>query len=91
MSSIERDLVVGNLLDRIDELEARITTLERVIGAGLFNGTTLILPGGISMAELATQSLEIVDAGTTGATEQAWIEVEVSGGTTGYLRIFGAK
>ena len=35
---------------------------------------------------LATQDLEIVDAGTAGATDQAWVEVE-HGGTTGYLRI----
>lgn len=40
--------------------------------------------------DLATEDLEIVDAGSAAATEQDWIQVEV-GGVTGYIRVFGAK
>ena len=39
---------------------------------------------------LATEDLEIVDAGSTGATEQDWIEVKV-GGVTGYIRVYSSK
>jgi hypothetical protein len=37
--------------------------------------------------DLATQDLEIVDAGNAGATEQAWVEVEVNG-VQGWLRVY---
>lgn len=40
--------------------------------------------------DLATEDLDIVDAGSAGATEQDWIEVKV-GGNTGYLRVFASK
>lgn len=39
---------------------------------------------------LATEDLELVDAGSASATEQDWIEVEV-GGTTGYIRVYASK
>ena len=39
---------------------------------------------------LSTEDLEIIDAGSTDATEQDWIEVEV-GGNVGYIRVFAAK
>lgn len=39
---------------------------------------------------LTTESFKLVDAGSTGATEQDWIEVEV-GGNTGYIRVFATK
>jgi hypothetical protein len=39
---------------------------------------------------LATEDLEFVDAGSTGATEQDWIEVEV-GGNQGYIRVYATK
>jgi len=39
---------------------------------------------------LPTEDLEIVDAGSAGATEQDWIEVEI-GGIQGYLHVFAAK
>ena len=44
----------------------------------------------LHIASLATEALEIVDAGSAGATEQDWIEVEV-GGNTGYIRVYAAK
>lgn len=89
MSIIDRDAVINNLLDRIERLETRLATLERTAATGLFESTTLTLPGGISLPELATESLEVVDAGSAGATEQAWVEVEVDG-VTGYLRVYAA-
>ncbi len=40
--------------------------------------------------KLSTEDLEIVDAGSTSATEQDWIEVEV-GGNQGYIRVYATK
>lgn len=39
---------------------------------------------------LPTEDLEVIDAGSAGATEQDWVQVEV-GGNVGYLRVFAAK
>lgn len=39
---------------------------------------------------LATEDFDIVDAGSTAATEQDWIEVLV-GGNTGYIRVYATK
>lgn len=39
---------------------------------------------------LTTEDLGFVDAGSTSATEQDWIEVTV-GGNTGYIRVFSSK
>lgn len=47
-------------------------------------------PGSIVEFNLATEDLEIVDAGSVAATQQDWIEVQV-GGVTGYLHVFAAK
>lgn len=38
----------------------------------------------------ATEELEFVDAGSTGATQQDWIEVEV-GGVVGYIHVYASK
>ena len=46
-------------------------------------------PGSMMDIDLATEDLEIVDAGSAGATEQDWVEVKV-GGNTGYLRVYAA-
>jgi len=51
-------------------------------------GTTV--PNSILELGLATENLEFVDAGSTSATEQDWIEVEV-GGVQGYLRVYATK
>ncbi len=37
-----------------------------------------------------TEETEFVDAGSTGATEQDWIEVEI-GGVQGYIRVYSTK
>lgn len=47
-------------------------------------------PGNITEWGLPTENLEIVDAGSTGATGQDWIEVQV-GGVTGYIRVYASK
>jgi hypothetical protein len=39
---------------------------------------------------MATEDVEFVDAGSAGATEQDWIEVNV-GGNQGYIRVYAAK
>jgi hypothetical protein len=40
--------------------------------------------------DFATEDLDFVDAGSTGATEQDWIEVKCNG-VQGYLHVFAAK
>jgi len=72
---ITRDHLVNDPLDRIEALEKRVAALERVL-SGRF--------------DTPTEGLRILDAGSDGATEQAWVEVTV-GGTTGYVRVFAAK
>ena len=47
-------------------------------------------PNSLLELGLATENLEFVDAGSTGATEQDWIEVEV-GGVQGYIRVYASK
>ncbi len=88
---LDRDHIQNNLLDRIDELERRLEDLERAAATGLFpgGGTTLTAPGGLALT-MATEDLEIVDAGSAGATEQGWVEVELNG-VTGYVRVFAGK
>ena len=45
---------------------------------------------GVIDIDLATEDLSFDDAGSTGATEQDWIEVTV-GGVTGYIRVYSSK
>lgn len=71
---IGRDHYVNDPLDRIEELEAKVAKLERILAGRL---------------DTPTEALAIIDAGSTGATEQGWIEVTV-GDVTGYIRIFAA-
>ena len=48
------------------------------------------IPNSLMEWGFATEHLEFVDAGSAGATEQDWVEVEV-GGVQGYIRVFAAK
>jgi len=48
-----------------------------------------VIPNSLMEWNFATENLEFVDAGSAGATEQDWIQVEV-GGNTGYIRVFAA-
>ena len=47
-------------------------------------------PSGKLDIALATENFAVVDAGSTSATEQDWIEVTV-GGITGYIRVYATK
>lgn len=53
-------------------------------------GIGTIAPGSLMEWNFATEDLEFVDAGSTSATEQDWIEVQV-GGNTGYIRVYATK
>lgn len=48
------------------------------------------VPGSLMEWNFATEDLEFVDAGSTSATEQDWIEVQVAG-NTGYVRVYATK
>jgi len=45
---------------------------------------------GVLCLGLPTENLEFIDAGSAGATQQDWVEVEV-GGVQGYLHVYAAK
>ena len=62
---------------QLRELQERVATLE---------ARERLLSWG-----LATEDLELIDAGSAAATQQAWIEVETDGSATGYIHIFAAK
>lgn len=81
----------SNPLERIEELERRLEELERLAAMGLFDGTTMELPGQLSLPDLSTGPLKIVDSGTASATEQGWVEVEDADGNTGYVRVYASK
>jgi hypothetical protein len=53
-------------------------------------GIGVLTPESILHLGTATEELEIVDAGSTSATEQDWIEVQV-GDNVGYIRVFATK
>ncbi|GMV07361.1 MAG: hypothetical protein AMXMBFR53_36360 [Gemmatimonadota bacterium] len=59
-------------------------------------GGRLVINGAVEFDDaptgwnMATEFLDLIDAGSTGATEQDWIQVEV-GGITGYLRVYATK
>ncbi len=76
--------------DRLEKLEAELAELKREVCTGLFDGVRMALPGGIRCT-LPTEDLEIVDAGTAGATEVGWIEGKLGDGTTVYLRGYASK
>jgi len=44
---------------------------------------------GVLSMNLPTENFEVIDAGSAGATEQDWIQVEING-VTGYIRVFAA-
>jgi hypothetical protein len=46
-------------------------------------------PGSLMEWNFSTEDLEFVNAGSAGATEQDWIEVQV-GGVTGYIRVYAS-
>lgn len=61
---------------KIRELEKRVETLE---------ARERSLAWGLS-----TEDLELIDAGTAGASFQHWIEITVDGNTA-YLRVYSTK
>lgn len=69
-----------NLLEemalQLQEMERRITVLEARERSLLW--------------ALATEDVELIDAGSATATEQDWIEIETDG-NTGYIRVFATK
>jgi hypothetical protein len=67
-------------------VQARRVTVDHSGNVGL--GTSA--PGSVLELNLATADLEIVDAGTAGATEAAWVEIQV-GNTPYFLRAFATK
>jgi len=63
----------------LDELDAAIENLK--------DGTTAFTSLNL---DFSTEDVVLVDAGSSGASEQDWIEVTV-GGNTGYVRVYASK
>jgi len=47
-------------------------------------------PGSITEWNMTTENLEFVDAGSVGATQQDWLEVQI-GNVTGYIHVYAGK
>ena len=77
-----RDTVNGRVV--IEALDGASGELQLQPSAGK------IRMGGEVIFVMATENTNFKDAGSTGATEQDWIEVTV-GGVTGYIRVFATK
>jgi len=84
---------------RASEADARTKALIYGVFAAAVADQDLIINADIGLNKvpsdpldisLATEDLGIVDSGSTGATEQDWIEVNI-GGNQGYIRVFAAK
>jgi hypothetical protein len=65
-------------------------TVSRGVGGGFPVPSLITLDSKIVKLTMTTETLEFMDAGSTGATEQDWIEVEV-GGNQGYIRVYATK
>lgn len=67
----------------LEKMAARVRKLERRIEA--LEAYERSLTWGLS-----TEDLELVDAGSAGATQQDWVEI-TTGGNVGYIRIYATK
>jgi hypothetical protein len=65
-------------------------TVSRGVGGGFPVASLITLDSKVVKLTMTTETLEFIDAGSTGATEQDWIEVEV-GGNQGYIRVYATK
>lgn len=72
------------------DMPGRILFLTTPDGSATPTERMRITNGGIIQYTFGTENLEIIDAGSAGATEQDWIQVEV-GGNTGYIRVYASK
>lgn len=60
--------------------------------SGASNNTLILGPNGeLRLRALGTATLDIVDAGTAGATESGWVEIKIAGGSSIYLRGYATK
>lgn len=57
-----------------------------------FQDVPVLIEQGLTLGTVAfTQRMEITDAGSAGATEAAWVELELNGTTTYYMRLHTTK
>jgi len=86
------DSAHGNIIFETSTTNAQNTVeafkIKGDTGSVGFGGVTT--PTGIIELKGATENTTFEDAGSTGATEQDWVEVTV-GGVTGYIRIYATK
>ncbi len=68
----------------------RMDMVNELVGIGTALPSEKLHVGGKQQWDLSTENIRIDDAGSTGATEQDWVEVTV-GGVTGYIRIYATK
>lgn len=79
----------GDLFFRLRNGASSSTEVLRMTSGGNL-GLGASAPGSPLEMNLPTEDFEIVDAGSAGATEQDWIEVQI-GGVQGYLRVYATK
>jgi len=92
------DVTDGIIMNTVDNLNVQTQRLQIEAMAGVVNAYFSNI-NGLGINKIPTSALDIgmptedasfVDAGSTSATEQDWIEVQV-GGNTGYVRVFATK
>jgi hypothetical protein len=91
----EDEVLFSSSLATRSELSIIRNSTDFEISAAGFGGSpptpkiTFAAPAGVFI-NMTTEDTGFIDAGSTGATEQDWIEVTV-GGNTGYIRVYASK
>lgn len=83
------DPTMVELVRTISALQRRVEELERA-QRGIPSTVLFGADGSLIFNDFATETFKLVDAGSAGATEQDWVQVQV-GGNTGYVRVYATK
>jgi hypothetical protein len=76
---------IGEINDiEVSQINEKLRIIQQLFDGifGTFGEKFLSIKTGLS---------DVVDSGSTDATEQSWIEVTDADGNTGYIRIYGSK
>ena len=82
----DRDHYILNILERIDTLEREVARLQRVAEAGLVKADEVYIPGQVHF-DLPSKDLRLLNAFTSGVTDDGAIQVSYDGWTQ-YIRTF---
>ena len=72
------DHYLGNILQRVEALERRMDILERVLETGMVKDNEVYIPGEVHF-DLPLRQLRLLDATTSGTTDDGAIKVSYDG------------